>query len=153
MGGVRESAGQITPGSHRPHSWIVPSLSQQALDVAALALGEQGVEGQGRLPGAGRPGDDDQLVAGQRDVDALQIVLGRPLDADLVEHNPTILSQMGDMIPIPHLPSRFPGIACGIRGNSRWGNLGDEPGKMGNGYHVPGLLTGRGDLARMGWDP
>jgi hypothetical protein len=82
----------------------LPGVGRQALDVAALALGEQGVEGQGRLPGAGRPGDDDQLVAGQRDVDGLQIVLGRPLDAYLVEHNLIILSQMGDTIRVTEFP-------------------------------------------------
>ena len=62
-------------------------VGREALDIAALALGEDGVEGEGRLPGAGRAGDHDQLVPGERNVDVLQIVLRRPLDAYLVEHN------------------------------------------------------------------
>ena len=44
-------------------------VGREALDVAALALGEDGVEGEGRLPGAGRAGDHDQLVPGERNVD------------------------------------------------------------------------------------
>jgi len=67
-------------------------VGREALDVAALALGENGVEGEGRLPGAGRAGDDDEPVPGKCDVDALEIVLRRPLDAYLVEHNLSILT-------------------------------------------------------------
>ena len=67
-------------------------VGREALDVAALALGEEGVESQGRLPGAGRPGDHDQLVPGQGQVDVLEIVLRRPLDANLFQHNQSILT-------------------------------------------------------------
>ena len=62
-------------------------VGREALDIAALALGEDRVEGEGRLPGAGRAGHHDQLVPGERDIDPLEIVLRRPLDAYLVEHN------------------------------------------------------------------
>ncbi len=54
----------------------------KGLDVAALALGIDGVEGERRLAGAGQPGDHHQLVARQGDVDVLQIVLARAADLD-----------------------------------------------------------------------
>ena len=46
----------------------------EALDVAPLALGVEGVEGQAALAGAGGPGDHDQAVAGQVAVHPLQVV-------------------------------------------------------------------------------
>ncbi len=70
-------------------------VGRETLDVAALALGEEGVEGEGRFPRAGRAGDDDELVPGQGDVDVLEIVLRRPLDAYLVQHNRSILAHSG----------------------------------------------------------
>ncbi|PFW73337.1 hypothetical protein COL23_19920, partial [Priestia aryabhattai] len=45
--------------------------------IAALALGIDGVEGERRFPGAGKAGHDDQLVAWQVKIDALEIVLAR----------------------------------------------------------------------------
>ena len=59
-------------------------VGRQRLDVAALALGVEGVEREARLPGAGQPGDDDQLVAGERDRDVLEVVLARAPDHDLL---------------------------------------------------------------------
>ncbi len=38
-------------------------VGRQRLDIAALALGEDGVERQGRLARARQPGNDDKLVA------------------------------------------------------------------------------------------
>ena len=49
----------------------------QRLDVPALALGVDGVEGQGRLAGAGQPGEHDEPVARQVERDVLQVVLAR----------------------------------------------------------------------------
>ena len=50
-------------------------VRRQRLDVAALALGVDRVEGQAGLAGPGQPGEHDQLVAGQLDVDVLEVVL------------------------------------------------------------------------------
>ena len=52
----------------------------QRFHVAALALGEDGVEGQGGLAGAGQPGENDHGVAGQVQVHVAQVVLARALD-------------------------------------------------------------------------
>ena len=60
-------------------------VRRQRLDVAALALGVDRVESERRLARSAEPGDDDQPVAGQREVDVLEIVLARAPDDDRVE--------------------------------------------------------------------
>src|SRR5579872_5211683 len=57
-------------------------IGRQRFDVAALALGVDRIEGERALARTGEPGDDDQLVARQRQVDVLEIVLARALDDD-----------------------------------------------------------------------
>ena len=52
----------------------LPGVGAQALDVAALALGVDRVEGEARLPRAGEAGDDDERVTRDRQIDALQVV-------------------------------------------------------------------------------
>jgi hypothetical protein len=54
----------------------------EALDVAALALGEDRVEGEAALARAGGAGDDDELAAREVEVDALQVVGAGAADAD-----------------------------------------------------------------------
>ena len=54
----------------------------ERLDVAALPLGVDRVEGEARLARAGEPGDHDQRVAGQLDVDVLEVVLAGAGDDD-----------------------------------------------------------------------
>ena len=53
-------------------------VGRQRLDVAALALGVDRVEGKARLAGARESGDDDQGVARQLEGDVLEVVLARP---------------------------------------------------------------------------
>ena len=55
----------------------LPGVGGERLDVAALALGVDGVEGERGLARAGQPGDDHQLVARDLDVDVLEVVLAR----------------------------------------------------------------------------
>ena len=69
------------------HLHVLAGVGRHALDVAALALGEEGVESQRGLARAAGPGDDDELMARQADVDPLQIVLGRLLDDNFGQHN------------------------------------------------------------------
>src|SRR5690606_15644143 len=57
---------------------------RQRLDVAALALGVDRVEGEARLARAGQAGDDHQRVAREGDVEVLEVVLARAGDDDLV---------------------------------------------------------------------
>ncbi len=53
----------------------LPRIGRQGLDVAALALGVDRVEGETRLARPGEAGDHDQRVARQLDVDVLEVVL------------------------------------------------------------------------------
>ena len=57
----------------------------QRLDVAPLAFGVDRVEGERRLARAGQPGNHDQLVARQIDVDVLEVV-----DARAAYRNPVV---------------------------------------------------------------
>src|SRR5215210_4517663 len=50
----------------------------QRLDVAALALGVNGVESQRGFAGAGEAGNDGKPIAGNRDVDVAEVMLSRP---------------------------------------------------------------------------
>jgi hypothetical protein len=63
----------------------LPGVGRKRFDVAALPLGEDGVEGQARLARAGDAGKDDELFLGELDVDVLEIVLAGALDQDRVE--------------------------------------------------------------------
>ena len=71
-------------------------VGRERLDVAALALGVDGVEGERGLARAGQPGEDDQPVAGQLERDVLQVVLAGAANvrvssmvARLPAHQPT----------------------------------------------------------------
>src|SRR5262249_14978699 len=64
----------------------LPRIGRQRLDVAALALGIDGVEGERRLAGARQPRDHHQAVAGHLDVDVLQVVLAGAANDDLFLH-------------------------------------------------------------------
>ena len=57
------------------------------LHIAALAFGVDGVEGQRGFPGAAQAGDHGEAVAGNLDVDVLQVVLARAMHGDPVQHN------------------------------------------------------------------
>src|SRR6202035_2208121 len=61
-------------------------VGREGLDVAALALGVDGVEGQGRLPRAREAGEDDQLVPGQVEGHIAQIVLTSAANDETVGH-------------------------------------------------------------------
>src|SRR5262245_44345135 len=56
----------------------------QRFDVPALGFGVDGVEGERRFARAREPGDHDQLVARDLEVDVLEIVLAGPSDDDPV---------------------------------------------------------------------
>ncbi len=56
----------------------------QALDIAALALGVNGVKSKAALARTGQAGDDHQAVARERDVDVLEIVLTRSTHDELI---------------------------------------------------------------------
>ena len=54
----------------------------QALDVPPLPLGIDGVEREAALAAAGQPGDDDEAITRERDVDVLEVVLARSAHDD-----------------------------------------------------------------------
>jgi hypothetical protein len=62
-----------------------PGVGRQGFDVAALALGEDRVEGQRGLAGPGQAGEDDHGVAWQGDLDVFEVVCPRALDPQGVE--------------------------------------------------------------------
>ena len=62
------------------HLQELARIGRQRLDVAALALGIDGVEGERGFAGAGQAGEHDELVARNLDVDVLEIVLARAAD-------------------------------------------------------------------------
>ena len=57
-------------------------VRRQRLDVAALALGVERVEGERALARAGQPGDHDQPVARQVEIEVLEVVRACAADAD-----------------------------------------------------------------------
>jgi hypothetical protein len=59
------------------HLEELPRIGRQALDIAALALGIDGVESQRRFSGARQPREDDQRIPGDRQIDVLEVVLAR----------------------------------------------------------------------------
>jgi hypothetical protein len=58
----------------------------KGLDVAALALGEEGVEGERGLAGAADAGEDDEGVFGEGEVHAAEVVLVGVADGDVIGH-------------------------------------------------------------------
>ena len=81
----REPLDEVDVGLvHLPEE--LAGVRRQRLDVAALALGEDGVERQGRLARAGEAGEDDQRVPGQVERDVLEVVLACSTDDELVDH-------------------------------------------------------------------
>ena len=81
----REALDEVDVGLvHLPEE--LARVRRERLDVASLALGEDGVERQARLARAGQSGEDDEAVARQVDVDAREVVLTGALDDEAVGH-------------------------------------------------------------------
>ena len=67
-------------------------VGAQALDVAALALGVDRVEGEARLAAPGQAGDDDEPVAREGDRDVLEVVFAGTANEDpVLRHRPPSL--------------------------------------------------------------
>ncbi len=64
----------------------LPRVGRERLDVAALTLGVDRVEGERRLARAREPGDDDEAVARQAQGDVLEVVLAGAGDDETVAH-------------------------------------------------------------------
>ena len=70
-------------------------VGRQRLDVAALALGEDRVEGEAGLARPGQPGEDDQGVARQVERDVLEVVLAGATDDETVGHGGVLAKGSG----------------------------------------------------------
>src|SRR3954466_5836024 len=66
----------------------LPGIGRKRLDIAALALGEDRIEGKRGLAGAGESGENDQFLARDFEIDVLEIVLPGPADDDPVVELP-----------------------------------------------------------------
>ena len=64
----------------------LPGVGGERLDVAPLPFRIERVEGEGRLARAGEPGDDDEPLARDVDVDVLEVVSARAADDDAARH-------------------------------------------------------------------
>ena len=71
------------------HLQELARVGGERLDVAALALGVDRVEGERRLAGARQAGDADERVARQPDGDVFQIVLPGAVDDELFDGHTT----------------------------------------------------------------
>ena len=71
--GRGDAVDQVRVGLVHPFQELA-GIGGERLDVAALALGVQGVERQGRFSRAAHAGDDDELVQGHVQTDILEIV-------------------------------------------------------------------------------
>ena len=73
----------------------LPGVGGQRFHVAALALGEDGVEGQAGLARAGQPGEHDHRVPRQVERDVLQVVLAGAANDKSVSHCASALLGLG----------------------------------------------------------
>ncbi len=67
------------------HLQELPRVGGERLDVAALPLGVDRVEGERRLAGAGEAGDADERVAREPHGDVLEVVLAGAVDDELFD--------------------------------------------------------------------
>ena len=94
----------------------LPGVGRHAVEEAALAFGEEDVEGEGRLAGAAEAGDDDELVAGDVEVDVLQVVLAGAGDADVVVGGRDCGGAIGSAVEESGVVSAASRAAAGGRG-------------------------------------
>src|SRR5262249_55067547 len=63
------------------------SIGGERLDVAALALGEDGIKGEAALARAGEAGDNDQPVARDGDIYVFEVVLAGAANDDAIRRH------------------------------------------------------------------
>ena len=64
----------------------LPRIGRKAFDIAALAFGVEGIEGERGFPRSADASDDGELIARDLDVDILEVVLAGAGDADRIGH-------------------------------------------------------------------
>ena len=126
-------------------------VGREGLDVAALALGVDGVEGQRRLARPGQAGEDDQPVPGQVDGDVAEIVLAGPANDQTVGHSGEITG--GLCHPGPAAASMQAGRGGGLSRTLMVGRRGSATalGRLLEGHVLVAPVGGHfGDLALVG---
>ena len=126
----------------------LPGVRRQRLDVAALALGEDRVEGQARLARPGQPGEHDQRVAREVEGDVLEVVLARAAHDQAVGHGvlgsgregSSVGCWRGDRAPGPQAnvgprQRRFPEECCDLHRRGRAGRARGRPRGPGTAHH------------------
>ena len=78
------------------HLEELPGVRGEGFHIAALSLGEDGVEGEGGFSGAGDAGDDGESVAGEGDRDVFQVVDARADDADFLHDGGGFFGSWGE---------------------------------------------------------
>src|SRR6516165_7463874 len=87
----------------------LPGISRLALDITALPLGIDRVEGERGLAGPREAGDHDEAVTRQVDIDVLEIVLARAADPDQLLHSSEISAgRVSTLPPSPLTPTLSP---------------------------------------------
>src|SRR5262249_28475416 len=64
------------------HVEELAGIGRQRLDITALALGVDGIEGERALARAGQAGEHDKLLAWQVEGEVLEVMLPRAADGD-----------------------------------------------------------------------
>jgi len=101
----RKAFDQVDIGLVQPPQKL-PRIGRQALHIAPLALGIQRIERQAGLARARQPRDHHQLIAGDVEVDVLEVVRARPPDAD------ALFAQ--DAGEVSAFIGRWGGRGCGV---------------------------------------
>ncbi len=109
------------------HLQKLARIGGQRLDVAALAFGIDGVERERGFSGAGQAGEHGELVAGNLDVDVLQIMLARAADRDRTRPRAGV--------PLALRPQHFIHIGISRRLTSRhvWARIAGDAGNSADG--------------------
>ena len=80
------------------HLEKLPRVGAEALDIAPLPLGIDGIEREARLAAAGQAGDHDQLFARQFDIHALEIMLAGAFYFDVGQTHANALQKMPERV-------------------------------------------------------
>src|SRR6201993_2888246 len=87
-------------------------VGRQRPHVTALALGKDRVERQRRLARSGQPGEDDQRVTRQVEVDAAQVVLTGALDNQAVSHAAPLRNYLATLMCVQQVSRTAHSMLC-----------------------------------------
>ncbi len=143
--GGRQALDEVDVGLvHLPEE--LAGVRRERLDVAPLALREDGVERQAGLPRPGEAGEDDEAVARQVDVDAREVVLTGALDDEAVGHGSAPQDSSAGRASALHTPGHrqrcrirvvrtcLTGVSSDVTSHHRQRPPGPDPG---DGRHIP----------------